>query len=90
LDLTRLKTAELQTETFVMIASQQLEANYKLACRSVQAAQQWVAAVLGYQKEETPTREKVVARQIELVSALENGAKGIIDNEDVLESKPAA
>jgi len=88
LELTRQKTVELQREPLVMIATQQLEANYKLACRSLQAAQQWVAAILGYQKEATPASEQVVASQIELVSALENGAKGIIGNEDVWESKP--
>jgi len=88
LELTRQKTVELQKEPLVVIATQQLEANYKLACRSLQAAQQWVAAILGYQKEATPASEQVVASQIELVSALENGAKGIIGNEDVWESKP--
>jgi len=79
LELTRQKTAELQEEPFVKIATEQLEANYKLAWKSVQAAQDWVAAVLGYQNEEKPAGEQVVARQNELVSVLEEGVKDIED-----------
>jgi len=84
-ELTRQKTAELQEEPFVKIATEQLEANYKLALKSVQAAQDWVAAVLGYQKEEKPAGEQVVATQNELVSALEEGVEGVQDVEDTLE-----
>lgn len=90
MELAKRKTAELQNEPLVVIATKQLEENYKLACRSVQAAQQWVAAVLGYQNKETAANQQVVASQIELVSALENGMRGIIDIEDVCESKPTA
>jgi len=84
LELTRQKSAELQEEPFVKIASEQLEANYKLAWKSVQAAQDWVAAVLGYQKEEKPAGEHVVAKQNELVSVLEKGAEGVKDIEDMV------
>lgn len=84
LELTRQKTAELQEEPFVKIATEQLEANYKLAWKSVQAAQDWVAAVLGYQKEEKPSGEQVVATQNELVSVLEKGVEGVKDIEDML------
>merc|ERR1719397_425278 len=85
LELTRQKTAELQEEPFMKIATEQLEANYKLAWKSVQAAQDWVAAVLGYQREEKPAGEQVVATQNELVSVLEKGAEGVKDIEDMLE-----
>jgi len=84
LELTRQKTAELQEEPFVKVAAEQLEANYKLAWKSVQAAQDWVAAILGYQKEEKPAGEQVVATQNELVSVLEKGVEGVQDIEDVL------
>jgi len=52
LELTRQKSADLQEARLVKIATKQLEANYNLACKSVQAAQDWVTAVMGYQKEE--------------------------------------
>lgn len=84
LELTRQKTAELQEEPFVKIATEQLEANYKLAWKSVEAAQDWVAAVMGYQKEEKPSGEQVVATQNELVSVLEKGVEGVKDIEDML------
>jgi len=77
LELTKQKTAELKEEPFVKIATEQLEANYKLAWKSVQAAQEWVAAVLGYQREEKAAGEQVVARQNELVSVLEQGVEGV-------------
>jgi len=83
LELTRQKTAELQEEPFMKIATEQLEANYKLAWKSVQAAQDWVTAVLGYQKEEKPAGEQVVAKQKELISALEEGVEGVKDIEDI-------
>jgi len=79
LEMTRQKTAELQEEPLVKMATEQLEANYKLAWKSVQAAQDWVAAVLGYQREEKPAGEQVVARQNELVSVLEKGVEGVKD-----------
>jgi len=84
LELTRQKTAEFQEEPFVKVATEQLEANYKLAWKSLQAAQDWVAAVLGYQREEQPAGEQVVATQNELVSVLEKGAQGVKDIEDIL------
>jgi len=91
LDLARRKTVELQQKPLVMIATEQLEANYKMACKSVQAAQDWVAVVLGYQKEEMPVGEQVVAKQIELVSALEMGVVGCDGVQNIHESgKPMA
>jgi len=91
LELTRQKTADLQEASLVKIASKQLEANYKLACKSVQAAQDWVTAVMGYQKEEKPTRDEVFAKQVELVSVLEKGMEGVVDMEYELEDRtPAA
>jgi len=83
LELTKQKTAELQEEPFVKMATEQLEANYKLAWKSVQATQDWVAAVLGYQREQT-AGEQVVASQSELVSVLEKGVEGVKDTDDVL------
>lgn len=85
LDLARRKTVELQNKPLLMIATEQLEAKYKLAGKSVQAAQEWVAVVLGYQKEEIPAGQQVVAKQIELVSALEMGVEGVEDIQNVQE-----
>jgi len=76
LDLTKRKTEEVKEQPLVKIATDQLEANYKLASESLKAAQDWVAAVLGYQKEGKPAGEQIVARQIDLVNALESGAEG--------------
>jgi len=77
LDITRRKTEEVKEQPIVKNATEQLEANYKLASESVKAAQDWVAAVLGYQKEGKPAGEQTVARQIELVNVLESGAEGV-------------
>jgi len=91
LELTRQNSVDLQEARLVKIVTKQLETNYKLACKSVQAAQDWVTAVMGYQKEEKQAREQVFARQIELVSVLEKGAEGVVDMEYVLEKrKPTA
>jgi len=91
LDLARRKTVELQNKPLVMIATEQLEVNYKLACKSVQAAQNWVAVVLGYQKKEIPAGEHIVAKQIELVSALEMGVEGLDDVQNAQKKgKPTA
>jgi len=86
LELTKRKTAELQEKPMMMIATKQLESNYQLACKTVQAAQNWVAAVLGYLKKEKPEREQVVAKQIELVTVLKKGVEGVVDIEDVFEN----
>lgn len=77
LDMTRRKTEEVKEQPLVKNAAEQLEANYKFATESVKAAQDWVAAVLGYQKEGKPAGEELVVRQIELVNALESGAEGV-------------
>jgi len=91
LDLARQKTVELQKKPLLMIATEQLEANYKYACRSVQAAQDWVSVILGYQKEEIPVGKEVVAKQIELVSALEMGVELVADiHTEQGKIKPAA
>jgi len=76
LDLTKRTTDEVKEQPLVKNAAEQLEANYKLASTSLQAAQDWVAAVLGYQKEGKPAGDQIVARQIQLVNALESGAEG--------------
>jgi len=86
LELTKRKTAELQEKPMVMVATKQLESNYKLACQTVHAAQEWVAAVLGYEKKEEPKREQVVEKQIELVTVLKKGVEGVVDIEDVFEN----
>jgi len=65
----------------VKIETKQLNANYKLAFKSVQAAQDWVTAVVGYQKEERQAREQVFVRQVELASLLEKGLEGVVDME---------
>merc|ERR1719419_483303 len=76
LDLTKRTTDEVKEQPLVKSATEQLEANYKVASESLKAAQDWVAAVLGYQKEGKPAGDQIVARQIELVNALETGAEG--------------
>jgi len=76
LDLTKRTTEEVKEQPLVKTATEQLEANYKSASASLKAAQDWVAAVLGYQKEGKPAGDQIVARQIELVNALESGAEG--------------
>jgi len=75
LDLTRQKADEVKEQPLVKNAADQLEANYKIACDSVKAAQDWVAAVLGYQKDGKPDGDELVLRQIELVNNLESGAE---------------
>jgi len=77
LDMTRRKTEEVKEQAIVKNATEQLEANYKLATESVKAAQDWVTAVLGYQKEGKPAGDETVARQIQLVNVLESGAEGV-------------
>jgi len=73
LDLTKRTTEEVKEKPMVKTATEQLEANYKSASESLKAAQDWVAAVLGYQKEGKPAGDQIVARQIELVDRLEEG-----------------
>lgn len=75
LDMTKKKTDEMKEQPLVKTAAEQLDANYKLAADSLKAAQDWAAAVLGYQKEGKPADEEMVARQAELVKVLESGAE---------------
>jgi len=74
-ELTKSKTAELQERPLVKNATEQLEANYKLASDSVTAAQDWVTSILGYQKEGKPGGDKIIENQLELVAFLESGAE---------------
>jgi len=76
LDLTKRTTDEVKEQPLVKSATERLDANYKSASASLKAAQDWVAAVLGYQKEGKPAGDQIVARQIQLVNALESGAEG--------------
>jgi len=75
LDMTKKKTDEMKEQPLVKSATEQLDANYKLAADSLKAAQDWAAAALGYQKEGKPADKEMVARQTELVNVLESGAK---------------
>jgi len=75
LDMTKKRTDEMKEQPLVKSAAEQLDANYKLAADSLKAAQDWAAAVLGYQKEGKPADEEIVARQAELVKVLESGAE---------------
>jgi len=75
LDITKKRTDEMKEQPLVKSAAEQLDANYKLASDSLKAAQDWAAAVLGYQKEGKPADEEMVAKQAELVTVLESGAK---------------
>jgi len=75
LDMTKKRTDEMKEQPLVKNAAEQLDANYKLAAESLKAAQDWAAAVLGYQKEGKPADEEMVLRRVELVDILESGAK---------------
>jgi len=75
LDMTKKRTDEMKEQPLVKNAAEQLDANYKLASESLKAAQDWAAAVLGYQKEGKPADEEMVLKQVELVNILESGAK---------------
>jgi len=75
MDMTKKKTDEMKEQPLVRSATEQLDANYKLAAASLKAAQDWAAAALGYQKEGKPADKEMVARQAELVTVLESGAK---------------
>jgi len=75
LDMTKKRTEEMKEQPLVKSAADQLDANYKLAADSLKAAQDWAAAVLGYQKEGKPADEEMVARQAELVKVLESGVE---------------
>jgi len=77
LDMTRRKTEEVKEQAIVKNATEQLEASYKLASQSVKAAQDWVAAVIGYQKDGKSAKDQTVAMQSELVEILKSGAEGV-------------
>jgi len=73
LEITRKKKAEVKESELVKSSTQRLEHSCKLASESVQAAQDWVTAVVKSQKDGKAEGDQIL-KQIELVEILKNGA----------------